>query len=428
MSLQVEKLEKNMAKITVEVPSEQFEKALTAAFNKNKSRFNIPGFRKGKAPQAMVEKMYGVEVLYEDAINEALDATYGDAVTESGLEVVSRPEIDVVQVEKGKELIYTATVAVKPEVTLGEYKGIEVEKASAEVTDEDIEAELKKVQEQNSRLITVEDRAVEDGDQTVIDFEGSVDGTPFEGGKGEDYPLTIGSHSFIDTFEEQLIGKNIGEECEVHVTFPEEYHAKELAGKPAVFKVTVKEIKRKELPELNDEFAGEVSEFETLEEYKNDVKSKLSLKKQKDAATENENHVVDKVVENAQMDIPEPMIDSQVNNMVNDYARRMQSQGLSLEQYMQFTGMTIETLKEQMKPQAVKRIQTILVLEAIVKAENITVSDEAVEKEIADMAESYKMEVAQIKEYMGENGIEQMKEDLAVQEAVDFLVAEAKLV
>ena len=428
MSLQVEKLEKNMAKITVEVPAEQFEKALTAAFNKNKSRFNIPGFRKGKAPQAMVEKMYGVEVLYEDAINEALDATYGDAVTESGLEVVSRPEIDVVQVEKGKELIYTATVAVKPEVTLGEYKGIEVEKASAEVTDEDIEAELKKVQEQNSRLITVEDRAVEDGDQTVIDFEGSVDGTPFEGGKGEDYPLTIGSHSFIDTFEEQLIGKNIGEECEVNVTFPEEYHAMELEGPPAVFKVTVKEIKRKELPELNDEFAGEVSEFETLEEYKNDVKSKLSLKKQKDAATENENHVVDKVVENAQMDIPEPMIDSQVNNMVNDYARRMQSQGLSLEQYMQFTGMTIETLKEQMKPQAVKRIQTRLVLEAIVKAENITVSDEAVEKEIADMAESYKMEVAQIKEYMGENGIEQMKEDLAVQEAVDFLVAEAKLV
>lgn len=428
MSLQVEKLEKNMAKLTVEVPAEQFEKALTTAFNKNKSRFNIPGFRKGKAPQAMVEKMYGVEVLYEDAINEALDATYGDAVTESELDVVSRPEIDVVQVEKGKELIYTATVAVKPEVTLGEYKGIEVEKASAEVSDEDIEAELKKVQEQNSRLITVEDRAVEDGDQTVIDFEGSVDGTPFEGGKGEDYPLTIGSHSFIDTFEEQLIGKNIGEECEVNVTFPEEYHAKELAGKPAVFKVTVKEIKRKELPELNDEFAGEVSEFETLEEYKNDVKAKLSLTKQKEAATENENHVVDKVVENATMDIPEPMIDSQVNNMVNDYARRMQSQGLSLEQYMQFTGMTIDTLKEQMKPQAVKRIQTRLVLEAIVKAENITVSDEAVEKEIADMAESYKMEVAQIKEYMGENGIEQMKEDLAVQEAVDFLVAEAKLV
>ena len=428
MSLQVEKLEKNMAKLTVEVPAEQFEKALTTAFNKNKSRFNIPGFRKGKAPQAMVEKMYGVEVLYEDAINEALDATYGDAVTESELDVVSRPEIDVVQVEKGKELIYTATVAVKPEVTLGEYKGIEVEKASAEVSDEDIEAELKKVQEQNSRLITVEDRAVEDGDQTVVDFEGFVDGTPFEGGKGEDYPLTIGSHSFIDTFEEQLIGKNIGEECEVNVTFPEEYHAKELAGKPAVFKVTVKEIKRKELPELNDEFAGEVSEFETLEEYKNDVKAKLSLTKQKEAATENENHVVDKVVENATMDIPEPMIDSQVNNMVNDYARRMQSQGLSLEQYMQFTGMTIDTLKEQMKPQALKRIQTRLVLEEVVKAENLQVSDERLDEEIAKMAAAYQMEADKLKGYMSDRDKDQMKEDIAVQEAVDFLVAEAKLV
>lgn len=428
MSLQVEKLEKNMAKLTVEVPAEQFEKALTTAFNKNKSRFNIPGFRKGKAPQAMVEKMYGVEVLYEDAINAALDETYGDAVEESGLEVVSRPEIDVVQVEKGKDMIYTATVAVKPEVTLGEYKGIEVEKAAAEVTDEDIDAELKKVQDQNSRLITVEDRPVEDGDETVIDFEGFVDGTAFEGGKGEDYPLTIGSHSFIDTFEEQLVGKNIGEECEVNVTFPAEYHAAELAGKPAVFKVTVKEIKRKELPELNDEFAGEVSEFETLEEYKNDIKDKLLLKKQKDAATENENRVVEKVVENASMDIPEPMVDSQVNNMINDYARRMQSQGLSLEQYMQFTGMTIENLKEQMRPQALKRIQTRLVLEEVVKAENIQVSDEAVENEINSMAEAYKMEADKVKEYLGESGIAQMKEDLAVQEAVDFLVAEAKLV
>jgi len=428
MSLQVERLEKNMAKLTVEVPAEEFEKALTAAYNKNKGRFNIPGFRKGKAPRAMVEKMYGAGVLYEDAVNEALDATYGDAAEESGLEIVSRPEISVVQVEKGQNLIYTATVAVKPEVTLGEYKGIEVTKASAEVTEEDIEAELKRVQEQNSRLVTVEDRAVEDGDQTVIDFEGFVDGKPFEGGKGEDYPLTIGSHSFIDTFEEQLIGKKIGEACEVNVTFPNEYHSTELAGKPAMFKVTVKEIKRKELPELNDEFAGEVSEYDTLEEYKNDIKEKVAEKKQKAAATENEDHVVEKVVENAAMDIPEPMIDSQVSNMVNDYARRMQSQGLSLDQYMKFTGMTIETLREQMKPQALKRIQTRLVLEAVAKAENIAVSDEAVEKEIATMAESYKMEVGQIKEYLGESGIAQMKEDLAVQEAVDFLVAEAKLV
>ncbi|MBE5979797.1 MAG: trigger factor [Paenibacillaceae bacterium] len=428
MSLQVEKLEKNMAKLTVEVPAEEFEKALTAAYNKNKGRFNIPGFRKGKAPRAMVEKMYGVGVLYEDAVNEALDATYGDAVEESGLDIVSRPEISVVQVEKGQNLIYTATVAVKPEVTLGEYKGIEVTKATAEVTEEDIEAELKKVQEQNSRLVTVEDRAVEDGDQTVIDFEGFVDGKPFDGGKGEDYPLTIGSHSFIDTFEEQLIGKNIGEACEVNVTFPNEYHSTELAGKPAMFKVTVKEVKRKELPELNDEFAGEVSEYDTLEEYKNDIKEKVAERKQKAAATENEDHVVEKVVENAAMDIPEPMIDSQVNNMVNDYARRMQSQGLSLDQYMKFTGMTIETLREQMKPQALKRIETRLVLEAVAKAENIVVSDEAVEKEIATMAESYKMEVSQIKEYLGESGVVQMKEDLAVQEAVDFLVAEAKLV
>ncbi len=372
--------------------------------------------------------MYGAGILYEDAVNEALDATYGDAAEESGLDIVSRPEIDIVQVEKGKTLIYTATVAVKPDVTLGEYKGIEVTKASAEVTDEDIDSELKRVQEQNSRLISVEDRSVEDGDQTVINFEGFVDGKTFEGGKGEDYPLTIGSHSFIDTFEEQLIGKNIGEECEVNVTFPNEYHATELAGKPALFKVTVKEIKKKELPELNDEFASEVSEFETLEEYKNDIREKVASRKEKEAATENEDHVVEKVVENATMEIPEPMIDSQVNNMVNDYARRMQSQGLSLDQYMKFTGMTLQSLKEQMKPQALKRIQTRLVLEAVVKAENITASDEAVEKEIASMAEAYKMEVSLVKESLGEVGIQQMKEDLAVQEAVDFLVAEAKLV
>lgn len=428
MSLQVENLEKNMAKLTVEVPAEKFEEAIKTAFNKNKNRFNIPGFRKGKAPLAMVEKMYGVEVLYEEAANIVLEETYGDAAKESGLDIVSRPEIDLVQIEKGKNFIYTATVAVKPEVTLGEYKGVEVEKASAEVTDEDVEKELKKVQEQNSRLLTVEDRPVADGDQTVIDFEGFVDGKAFDGGKGEDYPLTIGSHSFIDTFEEQLIGKNIGEECEVNVTFPAEYHAAELAGKPATFKVTVKEIKVKELPELNDEFAGEVSEFETLDEYKADIKAKLLETKQKDAATENENRVVDKVVEGASMDIPEPMVESQVQNMINDYARRMQSQGLSLDQYMKYTGMTIENLQEQMRPQAERRIRTRLVLEAVVKAENIQVSDEAVEKELQNMADTYKMELDKVKSIMGEEQIGQMKEDLAVQEAVDFLVAEAKLV
>ena len=428
MSLQVEKLEKNMAKLTVEVPAEQFEAALKTSFQKNKNRFNIPGFRKGKAPQAMVEKMYGVGVLYEDAVDQVINDTYGNAMEESGLDIVSRPEISVEQVEKGKAMIYTALVAVKPEVTLGEYKGVEVPKAKPEVTDADVEAELKKVQEQNSRLITVEDRPVADGDQTVIDFEGFVDGTPFEGGKAEAYPLTIGSHSFIEGFEDQLIGKNIGEEVEVNVTFPEQYHAADLAGKPAVFKVTVHEIKVKELPELNDEFASEVSEFETLDAYKADIQAKLAEKKQQEATTENENNVVEKVVENASMEIPEAMVEEQVREMINDYARRMQSQGITMEQYMQFTGMTMEGLQEQMRPQAERRIRTRLVLEAVVAAENIQVSDEAVENEISKMAESYKMEADKIKSIMGEHGISQMKEDLAVQEAVDFLVAEAKLV
>ena len=428
MSLQVEKLEKNMAKLTVEVPAEQFDEAIKAAYNKNKNRFNIPGFRKGKAPQAMIEKMYGPGVFYEDAANEAIDSSYGDAMKESGLEIVSRPEIDITQIEKGKAFIYTATVAVRPEVTLGQYKGVEVQKADAEVTDSDVETELKRVQDQNARLVSIEDRPVEDGDQTVIDFEGFVDGKPFDGGKGTDYPLTIGSHSFIDTFEEQLIGKNIGEECEVNVTFPGEYHAKELVNKPATFKVTVKEIKKKELPELNDEFASEVSEFETLEEYKNDIRTKLADRKQKAATTENENRVVEKVVENAQMDIPDPMVDNEVMNMLQDTARRMQSQGLSLDQYLQYTGQTVDTMKEQMKPQAIRRIQTRLVLEAVAAAENITISDEKLEEELKKMADSYQMEVEKLKEYLGEFEKEQMKKDLAVQEAVDLLVSEAKLV
>lgn len=428
MSLQVENLEKNMAKMTVEVPAENLEKAIKTAFNKNKNRFNIPGFRRGKAPLAMIEKMYGPEVFYEEAANLVLDESYPEAAKESNLEIVSRPEIDIVQIEKGKTFIYTATVAVKPEVTLGDYKGIQVEKASAEVTDEDVENELKRVQNQNSRLLTIEDRPVQDGDQTVIDFDGYIDGKRFEGGKSEDYPLTIGSHSFIDTFEEQLIGKNIGEECEVNVTFPEEYHAKELAGKPAVFKVTVKEIKMKELPELNDEFAEEVSEFETLDEYKADIKSKLLERKQKEAATENENRVVEKVVENASMEIPEKMLETQVQNMINDYARRMQSQGMSMDQYMQYTGMTLESLKEQTKPQAEKSIRTRLALEAVVKAEDIKVSEEAVEEELQKMADTYKMDIEKVKEVMGERELKQMKEDLAVQEAIDFLVAEAELV
>ena len=428
MSLQVEKLEKNMAKLTVEVPAEQFEAALKTSYNKNKNKFNIPGFRKGKAPQAMIEKMYGVGVFYEDAVDEAINASYPDAAKESGLEIVSRPEISIEQVEKGKSFIYVATVATKPEVTLGEYKGIEVEKAKPEVTDADVEAELKKVQEQNSRLVSVEDRAVADGDQTVIDFEGFVDGKAFEGGKAEDYTLVIGSHSFIDTFEDQLIGKNIGEDVEVNVTFPAEYHAAELAGKPATFKVKIKEIKMKELPELNDEFASEVSEFETLDAYKEDVKNKLAETKQAQATAENENNVVQKVVDNAQMDIPAPMVDEQVRNMIEDYARRLQSQGISFDQYLQFTGSTIEQLQEQMRPQAELRLRTRLVLEAVVAAEKIEPSDELVEAEIKKMSENYKMDAEQIKTIMGEAGMAQMKTDMAVQEAVDFLVAEAKLV
>ena len=427
MSVQVEKLEKNMAKLTVEVSAEDFKAAIKKAFNKNKNRFAIPGFRKGKAPQAMIEKMYGEGVFYEDAADEAINASYAEAMKESGLDIVSRPEVTIEKIGKDEPFVYSALVAVKPEVTLGQYKGVEVEKADASVSAEDVEAELKKVQEQNARLLTVEDRGVEDGDQTVIDFEGFVDGKGFEGGKAEDYPLTIGSHSFIDTFEEQLIGKKIGEECEVNVTFPTEYHAADLAGKPATFKVTVKEIKVKELPELNDEFASEVSEFDTLDEYKKDVEKKLAEKKEIEANSKNEDAVVAKVVENATMEIPDKMIDAQAENMVQDMARRMQSQVLSLDMYLKYTGMTVEQMKEQARPDAEKRIRTRLVLEAVAKAENIQISDEKVDEEVAKMAEAYKMEVEKLKSYMSESDVKQMKEDLAVQQAVDLLVAEAKL-
>ena len=398
MSVQVEKLEKNMAKLTVEVSAEDFKAAIKKAYNKTKNRFAIPGFRKGKASQAVIEKMYGEAVFYEDAADEAINSTYAEAMKESGLDIVSRPEITVEQIGKDQAFIYSALVAVKPEVTLGEYKGVEVEKADAAVTAEDVEAELKRVQEQNARLLTVEDRPVADGDQTVIDFEGFVDGKGFEGGKAEDYPLTIGSHSFIDTFEEQLIGKNIGEECEVNVTFPTEYHAAELAGKPAMFKVTVKEIKVKELPALDDEFASEVSEFDTLDEYKQDIEKKLQERKEKAAASQNEDRVVAKVVENASMEIPEKMIDAQVDNMLRETAQRMQSQGLSMDLYMKYTGMTADQMKDQMRPEAVKRIQTRLVLEAVVKAENIETSEEKLDEEIAKMAEAYKMEADKLKE------------------------------
>ena len=428
MSVQVENLEKNTAKLTIEVPAEKFEEAVQHSYNKNKGKFNIPGFRKGKAPFNMIKKMYGVGVFYEDAVDEVIDASYPDAARESGLEIVSRPSISIEEIEEGKAFVYTAVVAVKPEVTLGEYKGVEVQKTKSEVTEEDIETEIKRAREKNSRLITVEDRGIEDGDQVTIDFDGSVDGKRFEGGKAEDYPLTIGSHTFIDNFEEQLIGKTTGEECEVNVTFPAEYHVEELKNKPAVFKVKVKEIQRKELPEANDDFASEVSDFDTMEEYKKDLTEKLQAEKIEAAKTADEDKVVAKVIENATMEIPDQMVEEQVNGMVNDYARRLESQGISFKQYVEITGMTAEKIGEQMKPQAIKRIQTRLVLEAVVKAENIQADDAAVEEQFDKMAEDFKMDKEQIKGMFGEEQIAQLKEDLAVQKAIDFLVAEAKFV
>lgn len=428
MSVQVENLEKNTAKLTIEVPAEKFEEAVQHSYNKNKGKFNIPGFRKGKAPFNMIKKMYGVGVFYEDAVDEVIDASYPDAAKESGLEIVSRPSISIEEIEEGKAFVYTAVVAVKPEVTLGEYKGVEVQKTKSEVTEEDIETEIKRAREKNSRLITVEDRGIEDGDQVTIDFDGSVDGKRFEGGKAEDYPLTIGSHTFIDNFEEQLIGKKTGEECEVNVTFPAEYHVEELKNKPAVFKVKVKEIQRKELPEANDEFASEVSDFDTMEEYKKDLTEKLQAEKIEAAKTADEDKVVAKVIENATMEIPDQMVEEQVNGMVNDYARRLESQGISFKQYVEITGMTAEKIGEQMKPQAIKRIQTRLVLEAVVKAENIQADDAAVEEQFDKMAEDFKMDKEQIKGMFGEEQMAQLKEDLAVQKAIDFLVAEAKFV
>lgn len=422
MSVQVETLEKSMAKLTIEVSAEEFETALDKAYKKNKNKISLPGFRKGKAPRAMIEKMYGTGVFYEDAANDLIPGAYESAAKESELEIVAQPSIDVTQIEKGKPFIFTATVAVKPEVTLGDYKGIEVEKKTAEVTDEELQAEIDKVRESNSRMITVEDRAVQDGDIITIDFEGFVDGEPFEGGKGENYPLTIGSHSFIDNFEEQLIGKNIGEETEVNVTFPEQYQAEELQGKPAVFKVTIKEIKVKELPELDDDFAQDVSEFDTVDEYKEDLKKKLLENKEAALKREKEEDVVGKIIENATMEIPDPMVDTQVRQMVQEFSQRIQSQGLSLQQYMQFTGMTPESLTNELQPQALKRIQSRLVLEAVVAAENIETSDEDLEKELEKMAEMYQMEADKLKELVGEEEKKQIALDLAVQKAVELVV------
>lgn len=425
MSLQVEKLEKNMAKLTIEVSADDLEKALQSAYKKQKNRIALPGFRKGKVPRKMIEKMYGPEIFYDDAANELLPKAYADAYEECELDIVSRPEINVVQIEKGKPFIFTAEVAVKPEVTLGEYKGLEVDKISTRVTQKEIEEKLKEEAEKNARTVTVEDRAVQNGDEVIMDFEGFVDGEPFEGGKGENYPLTIGSGSFIPGFEEQLVGVEAEKEAEVKVTFPEDYHAEELKGKDAVFKCIVHEIKTKEIPEIDDEFAAEVSEFDTLDEYKADLKAKIKEQKETDGKRKQEDQAVAKAVENASYEIPEAMITTNISQMADDFARRMQSQGLTMEQYFQFTGMTAEKFEEEMRPQAVKRIETRIVLEAIAKAENIEISDEKLDEEIQKMAENYKMEADKLKEFMSDAEKKQIKEDMAVQEAVTFLVENA---
>mgnify|MGYP002605060600 CR=1 FL=1 len=424
MSFTVEKLEHSMAKLTITVPAADFDKAMTAAYNKTKNRFNVPGFRKGKGPMAFIEKMYGPAVFYEDAANAMINEYYPKEAVASELEIASQPVIDVIEMGKGKDFVFTAEVAVKPEVTLGDYKGIEVEKIDVEVTDDEVLEDIKKEQLQNARKVLVEGRAAQLDDEVTLDFEGFVDGVPFDGGKGENYKLVLGSHSFIDTFEDQLVGKNIGEDVEVNVTFPEDYQTEELAGKPAVFKCTVNEIKVKELPEADDEFAQEVSEFDTLDEYKADIKAKLLKDKEDEAKRAKEDAVIGKIVENATMDIPDAMVEYQTQQMLDDFGRRMQSQGLSLEQYFQFTGMTEADYKEQMKPRALQNIQSRLVLEAVAEAEKLEATEEDLEKEYAKMAEQYKLDVDKVKEIFGEYQKEELKKDIVIQKAAE-LVTEA---
>lgn len=426
MSLQVEKLENNTAKLTIEVAAEEFEQAIQAAYKKNKNKFNVPGFRKGKVPYSMVEKMYGAAVFYEDAANDIIPKAYADAAAESELKIVARPEINVTQIEKGKPFIFEAEVTLKPEIKLGKYKGVKVEAMDTTVTDEDVQAELDKVKEQNARLVAADDKAVEDGDQTTIDFEGFVDGVAFEGGKGEDYPLTIGSHSFIDNFEEQLIGKKVGEEVEVNVTFPEDYQAEELAGKPAMFKVTVKEIKVKEYPEVDDDFAQDVSEFDTLDEYKADIRKNLEEKKAQEAEADKESKVIEAIVNDSEMDIPEKMIEAQCQQMVEEFAQNIAMQGISFEQYLQFTGGSVDQLTEQVKPQAEARIQSSLVLEAIVAAENIEATDEEYDEEVKKMAEKYQMEAEKVNDFLSEDDKKNIKADICARKAAKLAVEAAK--
>jgi len=426
MNVQVEDLGKNMVKLTVEVEADALDAAIKSAYNKQKNKISIPGFRKGKVPQAMIEKMYGVEIFYEDAANELLQKNYPTAVDESGVDVVSQPSVDVTQLEKGKPFIFTAEVAKRPEVTLGKYNGVTVTKIDTSVSDEEVDTEIETQRNANARTITVTDRAVAEGDTAVIDFEGFVDGVAFEGGKGENHPLEIGSHSFIDTFEDQLVGKNTGDEVEVNVTFPEQYQAEELAGKPAMFKVKINEIRAKELPELNDEFVQDVSEFDTMAEYREDVKKKLQERKENAAKGTKEDEAIQKIIDKSKMEIPEAMIDMQAEGMIDEFAQRIAAQGMSFDQYLQFSGMTVDKLKEQVRPEALQRIQSSLVLEQIAKEENIEASDEDVDAEIEKMASMYGMKAEDLKNYMGDSEKESMKRDIAVKKAVEFVMANVK--
>lgn len=426
MNVQVEDLGKNMVKLTVEVEAETVDAAIKSAYNKQKNKIAIPGFRKGKVPQAMIEKMYGPEIFYEDAVNNMLQTQYPAAVEESGVDVVSRPNIDVTQIKKGEPFIFTAEVAKRPEVTLGKYNGVTVTKIDTSVTDEEVDTEIETQRNANARTVTITDRPVKEGDTAVIDFEGFVDGVAFEGGKGENHPLEIGSHSFIDTFEDQLVGKNTGDEVEVNVTFPEQYQAEELAGKPATFKVKINEIRAKELPELNDEFVQDVSEFDTMAEYREDVKKKLVERKENAAKGTKEDEAIQKIIDKSKMEIPEAMIDMQAENMIEEFAQRIASQGMSFEQYLQFSGMTIDKLKEQVRPEAVQRIQSSLVLEQIAKEENIVATDEDVDAEVEKMASMYGMKAEDLKNYMGDSEKESMKRDIAVKKAVEFVMANVK--
>ena len=427
MSVKVENLEKNMAKLTVEVDNAEFLKAIDVAYKKNRNKFNLPGFRKGKAPKEMIMKMYGPQVFFEDALNEILDKTYPEAAKESGLEIVSRPEIGVEQIGMDQNVIYTATVAVKPEVTLGEYKGVTVEKAETTVSAKEVNEKLAAELEKNARVVDVE-REIKKDDIANIDFVGSVDGVEFEGGKGEDYPLTIGSGTFIPGFEDQLIGHKAGETVDVKVTFPENYGAKDLAGKEALFVTTIKAVKEKQVPAADDEFASEVSEFDTLDEYKKDLKKTLKEEKEKAATTTNERNVIAKVVENASVEIPAPMLEAQLDNMLYDYQTRLAQQGIPMDQYLKITGQTVEQIKDQMKESAEKNLKTSLVIEAIMEKENITVAEERVDEEFKKIAEQYKMEYDDLKKTVSEEQKESMKREIAFQETIDMLVAEANLV